>query len=114
MKTISQSLINEMLRQQGYCGHYLNEVYNNGFSPDPSDAMMDGLYFEQGVIGSTRDHTPMELPKLKSGEKSKRERDLDDLIKWTSLVLAKNEIKIQNIQPLIAENDKHKRHLLLE
>ncbi len=101
MKTISQSLIRDMLKPEGYCGHYLNEVYNNGFRTEPTAAMIDGLVFEQAILGATARGEHWEIPKLKNGDKSKREQDLDMVIAFAREVLKMNEIVIETAQPHI-------------
>ena len=92
MKTISQSLLRDMLSQDGYCAHYLNLVYNSNYKTELSNAMLMGLVFEQAILGSTRDGEHVELPRLKSGEKSADEKRLDGTIEFAKSVLAANEI----------------------
>jgi hypothetical protein len=93
MKTISQSLIRDMLKPEGFCGYYLNEVYNEGFRTSPTEAMVNGLFFEQDILGRTRDGELVELPKSKTnGAKLKREIDLEFDIKFARSVLEKNKI----------------------
>lgn len=99
MNTISQSLLRDMMSEAGYCGHYLNEVYNNGYRTPPTDAMLQGLVFEQAILGATARGEMYEIPKLKSGEKSKAERDLDEVIAYARQVLAANEIVFDEVQP---------------
>ena len=99
MKTISQSLIRDMLKPEGYCGHYLNKVYNEGFRTQPSDAMVNGLFFEQAILGRTRDGELIELPKSKTnGAKLKRETDLEQDIEFAKKVLELNKIQFDNCQ----------------
>lgn len=98
MKTISQSLIRDMLKPEGYCGHYLNEVYNNGFRTEPTASMIDGLVFEQAILGATAYGEHWEIQKLKNGDKSKREQDLDLVINFAREILAANEIVIERAQ----------------
>lgn len=104
MKTkISQSLIRDMLSEDGYCGHYLNEVYNNGFSAPPTDAMVNGLFFEQEILGATaRPGEVIELPKSKAkgreGQKLQRELDLEKHVEFAKMILKENKIVFENVQ----------------
>jgi hypothetical protein len=88
-----------MLREEGYCGYYLNAVYNEGFKTEPTDAMVNGLFFEQAILGSTRDKELIELPKSKTnGAKLKREIDLEDDIIFAEKVLKQNNIEFSEAQ----------------
>ena len=103
MNTISQSLIRDMLKAEGYCGHYLNEVYNNGYRCEPTPSMIDGLVFEQHILGATaRPDEHYEIPKLKNGSASKREEDLMAVVAWAKGILIANEINFESVQEYIA------------
>lgn len=108
MRTISQSLIRDMLNPAGYCGHYLNQVYNEGWKPAPTDAMIDGLFFEFNVLGATAYGEVPEIPKSKTnGAKLKRELDLERVITQAKEVLDANRIEFTEVQFRAESEDRH-------
>ena len=110
MKTIPQSLIRDMLKPEGYCGHYLNEVYNNGFKTEPTDDMVNGLFFEYSILGATARGEIPEIPKSKAkgkeGQILKREIDLLKIIEYAKGVLKANEIVIEQAQVHMTVDDR--------
>lgn len=72
---------------------------------EPSDAMLHGLFFEERLIGGTRDGEHIELPKLKSGKPSKVETDLLSLVEKSSEVMKRLKIEIIESQPEWVHND---------
>lgn len=112
MKTISQSLLNELLNPDGYCGYYLDLVFNQNLRDEPTDAMVNGLFFEQEVIGSTRDGLPVEIPKNTRVGKdgtyiSQREKDLLIDIAYAKKIFNENNIKVDQIQIAKTTEDRH-------
>jgi glutaredoxin len=108
MRTISQSLIRDMLNPAGYCGHYLNQVYNEGWKPAPTDAMIDGQFFEFNVMGATAYGEVPEIPKSKTnGAKLKRELDLERVIAQAKEVLDANRIEFTEVQFRAESEDRH-------
>jgi hypothetical protein len=111
MKTISQSLIRDMLSPKGYCGYYLNEVYNNGFRTEPTPAMLQGLVFEQEILGSTRDGEHVEMPKSmakgKEGSILKAEIELFRIIRYAKSILEANEILFTDHQIHMINENRH-------
>jgi hypothetical protein len=88
-----------MLKPEGFCGYYLNKVYNEGYHTQPTDAMINGLFFEQAILGSTRDGELIEIPKSKTnGAKLKRETDLEKDIDFAKKVLEINHIVFEKCQ----------------
>ena len=57
-----------------YCKIKWEETYLNGFRTIPSAAMLDGLVFEQNVIGMSRGGEVYEIPKGKMKWISKRKQ----------------------------------------
>lgn len=110
MKTISQSLINDLTNPNGYCGYYLDLVYNKNVKTEPTDAMINGLFFEQELIGKTRSGEKIEIPKSKTtGKPLKRETDLLQDIKYAEMILQKNSITFDpaTVQQRIEKDDRH-------
>lgn len=108
MRTISQSLIRDMLNPAGYCGHYLNQVYNEGWKPAPTDAMIDGLFFEFNVLGATAYGEVPEIPKSKTnGAKLKRELDLERVIAQAREIIKANRIEVISVQLHVEQDDRH-------
>ncbi len=108
MKTISQSLIRDMLNPASYCGHYLNQVYNEGWKPAPTDAMIDGLFFEFNVLGATAYGEMPEIPRSKTkGAKLKRELDLERVIAQAREIIKANRIEVISVQLHVEQDDRH-------
>ena len=72
---ISQSALRDFYNPE-YCKIKWEEVYLNGNRTQPTTAMLDGLVFEQEVIGMSRGGEVYEIPKGKTGKPLKRETDL--------------------------------------
>lgn len=94
MKHISHSLIWDLIKEGGYCGHYLNLKYNENHRTTPTESMMKGLLFELELLGQTRDGTDIELPKKKNGDPYKWELDVLEDVEYAKMILEKNNIKI--------------------
>lgn len=108
MKThISQSLIRDMLNPRGYCGHYLNRVYNEGWKTEPTDSMTDGLYFEYNILGATAFGEVPTIPKSKTnGATLKRELDLLRVIEQAKAILKANVIEFDRVQEHMTFEDR--------
>jgi len=95
---ISQSMLRDFYNPE-YCKIKWEEVYLNNFRKKPSDAMLDGLVFEQNVIGESRGGEVYEIPKGKTGKPLKRETDLLLLAKKSKQMLKDLEIELIEVQP---------------
>ena len=95
---ISQSSIRDFYNDD-FCKIKWSETYLNNYRSTPSNAMIDGLIFEQLVIGESRGGEAYSLPKLKSGKPSKRELDLIELSEFAKQTMKDLEIKILEVQP---------------
>tara|TARA_Y100001968_G_C19454194_1_gene771105 strand:+ start:8942 stop:9730 length:789 start_codon:yes stop_codon:yes gene_type:complete len=93
---ISQSLIKE-LNKEG-CQLAVKKMLE-GERSEPTEAMLNGLYFEHYLIGGTRGGEVPEFKPLKNGNKPKAELDLIDLIDKSKELLTANDIKIDEVQP---------------
>ena len=72
---ISQSALRDFYDDE-VCQIKWEENYVNGYRSQPTAAMLDGLVFEQNVIGLSRGGEVYEIPKGKTGKPLKRETDL--------------------------------------
>ena len=70
-----------------------------GFRTGPSAAMLDGLVFEQNVIGMSRGGDVYEIPKGKTGKPLKRETDLLALTEKSKEMMNDLEIELIDVQP---------------
>lgn len=95
---ISQSALRDFYNPN-YCKIKWKEVYVKGNRTQPTDAMMDGLVFEQKVIGLSRGGEVYEIPKLKNGKQSKRELDLEKLSIDAKEMIKSLDIEILDVQP---------------
>tara|TARA_Y100000401_G_scaffold5734_1_gene3908 strand:+ start:21309 stop:22034 length:726 start_codon:yes stop_codon:yes gene_type:complete len=95
---ISQSGLRDFYDPE-YCQIKWIEVYKNGHRNKPTNAMLDGLVFEQMTIGMSRGGEVYEIPKLKNGNPSKRETDLIKLADEAKETLKKLKIKLVDVQP---------------
>ena len=95
---ISQGLLRDFY-DPNYCDMKWNAVYKLGHRTAPSDAMVNGLVFEQQVIGMSRGGEVYEIPKLKNGKESKREMDLRLISGFARKVIKDLKIKFLDIQP---------------
>ena len=77
-----------------YCKIKWEEVYLNGYRTKPTNAMLDGLVFEQEVIGMSRGGEVYEIPKGKTGRPLKRETDLLELSERSKKTMLDLEIKL--------------------
>ena len=69
---ISQSALKDFYNPE-VCRIKWEEMYVNGYRSQPTTAMLDGLVFEQNVIGLSRGGEIYEIPKGKTGNTLKRE-----------------------------------------
>tara|TARA_R110002020_G_scaffold167816_3_gene356362 strand:- start:309 stop:1061 length:753 start_codon:yes stop_codon:yes gene_type:complete len=95
---ISQSMIRDFY-DSNYCKIKWEETYLNGFRTIPSAAMLDGLVFEQNVIGMSRGGEVYEIPKGKTGKPLKRETDLLALAEKSKEMMNDLEIELIDVQP---------------
>ena len=82
-----------------YCKIKWEEVYLNGYRTKPTNAMLDGLVFEQEVIGMSRGGEVYEIPKGKTGKPLKRETDLLELSERSKKTMLDLEIELIDVQP---------------
>jgi len=99
---ISQSQIKDVL--QGCCKHYYKKKYVDYVETEPTTAMMKGLYFESALLGASRGGY-YEYPKLKNGNKSKAEQDIDAIVDLAREVLENSGITIDRVQECIETDD---------
>lgn len=95
---VSQSGLRDFYNPE-YCQIRWEETYINGYRGYPTAAMLDGLVFEQNVIGMSRGGDIYEIPKLKNGKPSKRETDLLKLATEAKNTIMDLDIKLLDIQP---------------
>mgnify|MGYP003138165926 CR=1 FL=1 len=95
---ISQGLLRDFY-DPNYCSVKWDTIYNKGHRFPPTDAMINGLVFEQLVIGESRGGEIYEIPKLKNGKVSKRESDIIDLSNSAKKVMKSLDIKLLDVQP---------------
>ena len=101
---ISQSSLRDFYNPD-FCKIKWEEMYFNNYRSTPTSAMMDGLIFEQLVIGESRGGEVYSLPKLKSGKPSKRETDLFELSEFAKQTIKDLKIEILDVQPEWIVND---------
>ena len=89
-----------------YCKIKWEETYLNGYRSKPSPAMLDGLVFEQKVIGMSRGGEVYEIPKGKTGKPLKRETDLIALAEKSKVMMRDLGIELVDVQPEW-ETDEH-------
>jgi hypothetical protein len=95
---ISQSMIRDFYNPEN-CQIKWEESYLNGFRNQPSAAMLDGLVFEQHVIGMSRGGEVYEIPKGKTGKPLKRETDLLALAEKSKQMMEELDIELIDVQP---------------
>jgi len=95
---ISQSALKSFF-DPNVCEIKWEEMYLNGYRTEPSAAMLDGLVFEQHVIGGSRGGEVYEIPKGKTGKPLKRETDLMALCKKSIQTMNDLEIELIDVQP---------------
>lgn len=106
MGKISQSLIKQYLKD-GTCEILLKKSYTSGksyyYREEVSDIMVDGLFFEQELIGLTRDGEQITLPKSRAkgreGSNLKRENDLLWVIEQSKQIIKDLNIDFIDVQP---------------
>jgi len=95
---VSQSSLRDFY-DPDYCKIKWEEVYLNGYRTKPTNAMLDGLVFEQEVIGMSRGGEVYEIPKGKTGKPLKRETDLLELSERSKKTMLDLEIELIDVQP---------------
>ncbi len=95
---ISQSMLRDFYNPD-YCKIKWEETYLNGYRSKPSPAMLDGLVFEQKVIGMSRGGEVYEIPKGKTGKPLKRETDLLALAEKSKVMMHDLGIELVDVQP---------------
>lgn len=95
---ISQSALKSFF-DPTLCEIKWEEMYLNGYRTEPSAAMLDGLVFEQHVIGGSRGGEVYEIPKGKTGKVLKRETDLLELCEKSIQTMNDLEIELIDVQP---------------
>ena len=95
---LSQSALRDFYNP-ACCRLFWIEKYQNGFRTEPTDAMKAGLVFESKLLTVSRDGQVWEYPKLKSGEPSKAETDLNVLVEKAKELFTHLQIQPIEIQP---------------
>ena len=95
---ISQSALRDFYNPE-YCKIKWEEVYLNGNRTQPTASMLDGLVFEQEVIGMSRGGEVYEIPKGKTGKSLKRETDLLALAEKSKQMMGDLDIELIDVQP---------------
>jgi len=95
---VSQSALRDFYNED-FCKVKWEEMYINNYRTKPTAAMIDGLFFEQNVIGESRGGEVYNIPKLKTGKPSKRETDLLKLSKFAKQTIKDLEIELIDVQP---------------
>ena len=95
---VSQGAVRDFY-DPNYCKIKWEEVYLNGYRTKPTNAMLDGLVFEQEVIGMSRGGEVYEIPKGKTGKPLKRETDLLELSERSKKTMLDLEIELIDVQP---------------
>ena len=95
---ISQSALKDFYNPD-VCQIRWEESYFNGYRSEPSAAMLDGLVFEQNVIGLSRGGEVYEIPKGKTGKVLKRELDLLKLAEQSKQTMKDLDIELIDVQP---------------
>ena len=95
---ISQSALKDFYNPS-VCRILWNEKYVNGYRTEPTDAMRTGLVFESKLLSKSRDGQVWEFPKLKSGEPSKAETELNIIVEKAKELFTHFEINPIEIQP---------------
>jgi hypothetical protein len=104
MKTKTKLQISQSALRDYYnpacCRLFWKEKYLNGFKTEPTDAMKAGLYWESKLLTKSRDGQVWEFPKLKSGEPSKIETDMNILVGKARELFTHLQIDPLEIQPV--------------
>lgn len=96
---ISQSALKDFY-SPSVCRLFWQEKYLNGFKTLPTDAMKAGLVFESKLLTKSRDGQVWDFPKLKSGEPSKIEIDINILVEKARDLFTHLQIKPIETQPV--------------
>ena len=102
---ISQSALRDFYNED-FCKVKWEEMYINNYRTKPTAAMVDGLFFEQKVIGESRGGEVFNIQKLKTGKPSKRETDLLKLSEF-----AKKTIKDFMMNTEEINNPEYKKYI---
>ena len=95
---VSQSMLRDFY-DSTYCKIKWEESYMNGHRTRPTSSMLDGLVFEQNVIGMSRGGEFYEIPKGKTGKPLKRETDLLLLAEKSKKMMFDLDIELIDVQP---------------
>jgi len=96
---ISQSMYKDVALSDGdYCPWYIRMKHHKGVGSEPTPAMKDGLYFEQGLLGRTRNGELIEFGTKKDGTPYKKESDLLGVIEYAKRVCRQNKIEFKRVQ----------------
>jgi hypothetical protein len=101
---ISQSALRDFYNP-AYCRILWKAKYMDGFVTEPTDAMRAGLVFESKLLTKSRNGFVWEYPKLKSGEPSKAETDINLLVERAKQVFAHLQIQPLEVQPVYEVSD---------
>lgn len=105
---ISQSMLRDFYGNDNYppiCRQLFYEKYFNGFTVEPSDSMKMGLAFESKLLGASRGGFTYELPKLKSGQPSAAEKEIDAAVDKAKVLLDRLHFEAIELQPVWMVND---------
>lgn len=101
--TISQSAMKDLERPSG-CPRKWQETWINRNRPEPSIYMKEGSYFETKCLGSgaVAGQDVMDLPRLKSGEKSTKHKRIDEQVEaFKSLINDELKHSMTEVQRVI-------------
>lgn len=108
---LSQSMIKGWYKEQtdSGCLHRFKLKYLDGVkAPDDGDwtCLKKGLFFEQEVIGGTRDKETINIPKLVKGGPTTVEKDLLVLSEYAKDIITRLNIEILELQPTLETADR--------
>lgn len=95
---LSQGMVRDFFDTK-YCRNKWIAQYVKKEKFIPTDSMLNGLVFEQQVIGMSRGGEVYTFPKLKNGKESKREIDIAILSKFAKETINKLGIELLDVQP---------------
>jgi|GEM_PF-4470362 hypothetical protein len=101
---ITQSTLKDFYNP-AYCRILWKAKYLEGFLMEPTDAMRASLVFENKLLGNSRNGVVSEYPKLKNGELSKLETDINVLVEQAKQVFNHLQIQPLEVQPLWETGD---------
>ena len=101
---ISQSALKDFYNP-AVCRLFWKEKYINGLQTLPTDAMKAGLVFESKLLTKSRGGQVYEYPKLKSGEPSKAETDINILVEKARELFTHLQVEPIEVQPVWEVDD---------